>query len=209
MKWYYTNNDKAEGPFSLEEILPSIQPNTLVWREESLEEWIEASKHPLLQNIFNLSKTNQNSMEEISAGLIQAEASITESKTVTPYEINLVLNTNWKTKGFGSRGTSYLYVDNNFIQKVSHDGFNVKVKTEKENPLIQFVTEECYNNGMDQDSVEFWLLEFPNDIIEIVVPKFDCINNYRIDIDYGDRKPSFFGGGDMGIMPNPKTIQPY
>ena len=206
MKWYYVNNNEAKGPFSLEEMLPNIHPDTQVWREESLPEWIEASKHPLLQILFN--STNQNSNEEDLSGQMQAEELNIESKKHATYEINIVLNTDWKTKGIGSRGDSYLYVDDNFVQKVSLDSFNVKVKTQKEKPLIQFVSEGCYNNGMDEDSVEFWLEEFPNDIIEISLPNFDCTKNYRIDIEYGDRKPSFFGG-DMGVLPKPKNIQPY
>jgi hypothetical protein len=206
MKWYYVNNNEAKGPFSLEEILPNIEPDTQVWREESLPEWIEASKHPLLQILFN--SPNQNSNEEDLSAQMQTEELNIESKKPTTYEINIALNSDWKTKGIGSRGDSYLYVDNNFVQKVSLDSFNVKVKTQKEKPLIQFVSEGCFNNGMDEDSVEFWLEEFPNDIIEISLPNFDCTKNYRIDIEYGDRKPSFFGG-DMGILPKPKNIQPY
>lgn len=206
MKWYYVNNNEAKGPFSLEEMLPNIHPDTQVWREESLPEWIEASKHPLLQILFN--SPNQNSNEEDLSGQMQAEELNIESKKHATYEINIVLNTDWKTKGIGSRGDSYLYVDDNFVQKVSLDSFNVKVKTQKEKPLIQFVSEGCYNNGMDEDSVEFWLEEFPNDIIEISLPNFDCTKNYRIDIEYGNRKTSFFGS-DMGVLPKPKNIQPY
>jgi hypothetical protein len=206
MKWYYVNNNEAKGPFSLEEMLPNIHPDTQVWREESLSEWIEASKHPLLKILFN--SPNQSGNEKDLSNQIQVEELNIESKKPTTYEINIVLNTDWKTKGIGSRGASYLYVDNIFVQKVSHDSFDVKVKTQKEKPLIQFVEEDCYNNGMDEDSVEFWLAEFPNAIIEISIPKFDCTKNYRIDIEYGDRKPSFFGG-DMGILPKPKNIQPY
>ena len=180
MKWYYVNNNEAKGPFSLEEMLPNIHPDTQVWREESLPEWIEASKHPLLQILFN--SQNQNSNEEDLSAQMQAEELNIESKKPTTYEINIALNSDWKTKGIGSRGDSYLYVDNNFVQKVSLDSFNVKVKTQKEKPLIQFVSEGCFNNGMDEDSVEFWLEEFPNDIIEISLPNFDCTKNYRIDI---------------------------
>ena len=165
MKWYYVNNNEAIGPFSLEEMLPNIHPDTQVWREESLSEWIEASKHPLLQILFDSS--NQNSKEDVLTGQMQTEELKIESERTTSYEINLALNTDSKTKGFGSRGNCYLYVDNQFIQKVSLDSFNVKVKTKQEKPLIQFVSEECYDNGMDEDSIEFWLSESPNDIIAV------------------------------------------
>lgn len=205
MKWYYVNNNEAKGPFSLEEMLPNIHPDTQVWREESLSEWIEASKHPLLQILFDT--PNQNSNEGVLYGQMQTEEFKFESERATSYEITLALNTDWKTEGIGSRGHSYLYVDNQFIQKVSLDGFSVKVKTNKAKPLIQFVSEECYDNGMDEDSLEFWLSEDPDAIIELSLPNFDCTKNYRIDIEYETSSSIFFG--DAGILSKPKNIQSY
>lgn len=205
MKWYYVNNNEAKGPFSLEEMLPNIHPDTQVWREESLPEWIEASKHPLLQILFDSS--NQNSNEGVLYGQMQTEEFKIESAHDNSYEITLALNTDWKTKGFGSRGHSYLYVDNQFIQKVSLDGFNVKVITKQAKPLIWFVSEECYDNGMDEDSLEFWLSEDPDAIIELSLPNFDCTKNYRIDIEYETSSSIFFG--DAGILSKPKNIQSY
>jgi len=52
MKWYYEKNEEPQGPFFLEEILPVITHDTLVWRENSLEDWVIAQKHPLLKSIF-------------------------------------------------------------------------------------------------------------------------------------------------------------
>jgi hypothetical protein len=96
MKWYYIDNNETKGPFSLEEILPNIEPHSQVWREESLSEWVEASKHPLLQILFNSS--NHNSNEEVYSDHIKAKESNFESECNTAYEITLILNTDWKTK---------------------------------------------------------------------------------------------------------------
>ena len=52
MKWYYEKNEEPQGPFFLEEILHDITHETLVWRENSLEDWVIAQKHPLLKSIF-------------------------------------------------------------------------------------------------------------------------------------------------------------
>lgn len=61
MKWYYEKNDEPQGPFSLEDILPVITPDTLVWRENSLEDWIAASDHPNLATIFKGKIEEENS----------------------------------------------------------------------------------------------------------------------------------------------------
>lgn len=52
MKWYYEKNEEQQGPFSLEEILPVITPVTLVWRESSLGDWVEAPKTSFAKDYF-------------------------------------------------------------------------------------------------------------------------------------------------------------
>lgn len=209
MKWYYEKNEEPQGPFSLEEILPVIKPETLVWREDSLSDWVEAKNHPLLKPIFNLNVQNQTSSEKLAASKTEELKQIPKSKIITPFEINLVLKTDWKTKGFGSRGVCYLYVESTFIQSISLDGFDIKIKTEVEKPDIKIVDEAVGERAISEKWEDGWLTEFPNDIITTLnIPKLDCSKNYKIELEYGDRKPSIFYG-DMGIMPKPKSITPY
>jgi hypothetical protein len=211
MKWYYEKNDEPQGPFSLEEILPVIIPETLVWRENSLEDWIEAKNHPLLGIIFTLTNVTSPQVQKKSTVIEEVETVVIK-KEVTPYEINLLLKSDWKSKGFGSKGVTYLYIDNVFLQTVALDGFDIIVNSKNVNPIIRFVEKEFHDFEMEfkdqKDLLEEWLLNFPTSIIEINLPVLDTQKKWRIDLKYGDRSPSFFGG-DMGIMANPNSIQEY
>ena len=59
MNWYYEKNEETLGPISLEELLPHINAETLVWREDSLEDWVEAKEHPDLVVFFKESHKDQ------------------------------------------------------------------------------------------------------------------------------------------------------
>jgi len=52
MNWYYLENNESQGPMSLKELLPFISAETLVWREESLQDWVTAKEHPDLIQFF-------------------------------------------------------------------------------------------------------------------------------------------------------------
>ena len=60
MNWYYEKNEEAKGPMSLEELLPHITAETLVWAENSLENWVAASEHPNLAAIFKSKIKEEN-----------------------------------------------------------------------------------------------------------------------------------------------------
>ena len=46
MNWYYEKNEEPHGPISLEELLPLVSAETLVWKVDSLEDWVSAKEHP-------------------------------------------------------------------------------------------------------------------------------------------------------------------
>lgn len=60
-RYFYTNGQEKEGPFSLEELkMKDIYPNTLIWHE-GLEDWKEAENIDELREIFELSPPPLNS----------------------------------------------------------------------------------------------------------------------------------------------------
>ncbi len=208
--YFYIENQISLGPLTISELIKKINKNTLVWNANgSMTEWAAARDIPELKTLFRNDDIERKNNHPTPPMKEDSNIDNLMSTKVSPYEINLILNTSLKTKGFGSKGNYYLFIDNVFKQTVKLDGFNIKITVDKNNPLIEFVSEGCYNNGMDEASVQFWLSEFPNDITEILLPNLDNTLNYKIELEYGAIKSSFFGGDEMGILPEPKIIQPY
>jgi ribosomal protein L7/L12 len=65
--WYYVNPVKEEsiGPISIGELLANSTLETLVWREESLKDWVAAKDHPELADFQEiLQKNSEDSLNE-------------------------------------------------------------------------------------------------------------------------------------------------
>ena len=74
MNWYYEKNEEPQGPFYLEEILPVITPDTLVWRANSLEDWVSAKDHPLLFVFFENNTIENSSLVVTTFDVILVDA---------------------------------------------------------------------------------------------------------------------------------------
>lgn len=127
MKWYYEKNEEQQGPFSLEEILPVITPVTLVWRESSLGDWVEAQKHPLLKTIF----AEPNNIPE----KIQESSVIENIKNHHTNDIHITLSFDgvWMILD----ATVKVYADDVLVGTGSlKNGFHIEFSVTKTQPII-------------------------------------------------------------------------
>jgi hypothetical protein len=76
--WYYVSpkTDESVGPVSIGKLIDEATPETMVWKEESLPEWVAAKAHPDLADFLdNLAENNNSniipSVEENQVGVIQ------------------------------------------------------------------------------------------------------------------------------------------
>ena len=76
--WYYVSpkTDESVGPVSIGKLIDEATPETMVWKEESLPEWVAAKNHPdLIDFLDNLAENIHSnitpSVEEKQDGAIQ------------------------------------------------------------------------------------------------------------------------------------------
>ena len=145
--WYYVSpkTDESIGPVSIGKLIDEATPETMVWKEESLPEWVAAKNHPdLIDFLDNLAENKQsnftplieekkaeanqngtNSIEKSANLLIQMPAL---SSPVVPLDYQTDLK-------YG------LYFDNEYFTTLNtlgtSDELLVRYKTDKTNVVLK------------------------------------------------------------------------
>ena len=125
--WYYVNpkTEESVGPVSIGKLIAEAAPETMVWKEESLPEWVAAKAHPdLIDFLDNLAENNHSNIitsgEENQKGVIQNEINSVEKSGKL-----LIQMPTRKYEGFGC-GPSELkyavYFDNQYFNTLDAFG---------------------------------------------------------------------------------------
>ena len=86
--WYYVNpkTEESVGPVSIGKLIAEATPETLVWREESLPEWVAAKEHP---DLVDFQEVLANNRHELSG--TKSVPSVPVKKDTSTY--NVIINT--------------------------------------------------------------------------------------------------------------------
>ena len=85
--WYYVNpkTEESVGPVSIGKLIAEATPETLVWREESLPEWVVAKAHP---DLADFQEVLANNSQELSG--TKSVPSVPVKKDTSTY--NVIIN---------------------------------------------------------------------------------------------------------------------
>ena len=125
--WYYVSpkTEESVGPVSIGKLIAEATPETMVWKEESLPEWVAAKNHPDLTDFLdNLAENNHSniipSVEEKQEGVIQNEINSVEKIA------NLLIQMptrKWEGFGCGPSELKYaVYFDNQYFNTLDAFG---------------------------------------------------------------------------------------
>jgi hypothetical protein len=133
--WYYVSpkTEESVGPVSTGKLIDEATPETMVWKEESLPEWVAAKNHPdLIDFLDNLAENNHSNIipsgEEKLDGAIQNESNSVDNNA------NLLIQMPTLEIDFGPSDLKYeLYFDNIYYTTLNALGT-------KDELLVNFVT---------------------------------------------------------------------
>ena len=125
--WYYVSpkTDESVGPVSIGKLIDEATPETMVWKEESLPEWVAAKIHPdLIDFLDNLAENIHSnitpSVEEKQDGAIQNGSNSVEKIA------NLLIQMptrKWDGFGCGPSELKYaIYFDNQYFKTLDAFG---------------------------------------------------------------------------------------
>ena len=125
--WYYVSpkTDESVGPVSIGKLIDEATPETMVWKEESLPEWVAAKNHPdLIDFLDNLAENIHSnitpSVEEKQDGAIQNGSNSVEKNA------NLLIQMptrKWDGFGCGPSELKYaIYFDNQYFKTLDAFG---------------------------------------------------------------------------------------
>ena len=133
--WYYVSpkTDESIGPVSIGKLIDEATPETMVWKEESLPEWVAAKAHPDLIDFLDNLAENKNAnisplVEEKQDGAIQNGSNSVEKSG------NLLIQMPTLESNYGPQDLKYeLYFDNIYYTTLNAFG-------SKDELLVKFVT---------------------------------------------------------------------
>ncbi len=133
--WYYVSpkTEESVGPVSIGKLIDEATPETMVWKEESLPEWVAAKNHPdLIDFLDNLAENNHSnitpSVEEQQDGAIQNESNSVKKSS------NLLIQMPTLVMENGTADLKYeLYFDNVYYTTLNAFGT-------KDELLVKFVS---------------------------------------------------------------------
>ena len=133
--WYYVSpkTEESVGPVSLGKLIDEATPETMVWKEESLPEWVAAKVHPdLIDFLDNLAENNHSkitsSVEEKQDGASQNGINSVEKSANLLIQMP-TLEIDWKQSDLKYE----LYFDNVYYTTLNAFG-------SKEELLVKFVS---------------------------------------------------------------------
>ena len=87
--WYYVSpkTEESVGPVSIGKLVAEATPETMVWKEESLPEWVAAKEHP---DLADFQEVLANNSQELSGTKSVPSVPIKEEDTST---YNIIINT--------------------------------------------------------------------------------------------------------------------
>ena len=87
--WYYVSpkTEESVGPVSIGKLVAEATPETMVWKEESLPEWVAAKEHP---DLADFQEVLANNSKELSGTKSVPSVPVKEEDTST---YNIIINT--------------------------------------------------------------------------------------------------------------------
>ena len=87
--WYYVSpkTEESVGPVSIGKLVAEATPETMVWKEESLPEWVAAKEHP---DLADFQEVLANNSQELSGTKSVPSVPVKEEDTST---YNIIINT--------------------------------------------------------------------------------------------------------------------
>jgi ribosomal protein L7/L12 len=75
--WYYVSpkTEESVGPVSIGKLLAEATPETMVWKEESLPDWVPAKAHPDLSDFQEVLADNSHQLSGINPAPLKDDAS--------------------------------------------------------------------------------------------------------------------------------------
>ena len=75
--WYYVSpkTEESVGPVSIGKLIDEATPETMVWKEESLPEWVAAKAHPDLVDFQEVLTDNSHELSGINPAPIKEDTS--------------------------------------------------------------------------------------------------------------------------------------
>ena len=75
--WYYVSpkTEESVGPVSIGKLIAEATPETMVWKEESLPEWVAAKAHPDLADFQEVLNDNNHELSGINPAPIKEDTS--------------------------------------------------------------------------------------------------------------------------------------
>ena len=150
--WYYVSpkTDKSIGPVSIGKLIDEATSETMVWKEESLPEWVAAKEHPDLIDFLDNLAENKNAnistlVEENQEGVIQNEINSVEKRG------NLLIQMPTLEINFGPSDLKYeLYFDNIYYTTLNalgtKDELLVNFDTSNSNLVFKIVIKGIIRN---------------------------------------------------------------
>jgi hypothetical protein len=202
--WYYVSPKKEQsvGPVSIGKLIAEATLETLVWKEESLAEWVAAKAHPdLVDFLDNLAENNNSniilSVEEKQDGVNQKGINSVEKSC------NLLIQmptSNWVGFGCGPSELKYaLYFDNQYFKTLDAFGTSeellIKFNIIKSKVVLRIDIKGILRTDM-------WLVKeeiLVNETREITFENLDLNFTTKIILDT-KKAPKFYRGKDRKYM---------
>jgi hypothetical protein len=125
--WYYVSpkTEESVGPVSIGKLIDEATPETMVWKEESLPEWVAAKNHPdLIDFLDNLAENNHSNItpsveEQQDGAILNGINSVEKSANL------LIQMPTRKYDGFGCAPSELkyaIYFDNQYFKTLNAFG---------------------------------------------------------------------------------------
>ena len=208
--WYYVNpkTEESVGPVSIGKLIAEAAPETMVWKEESLPEWVAAKAHPdLIDFLDNLAENNHSNIitsgEENQKGVIQNEINSVEKSGKLLIQIP---TSKWVGFGCGPSELKYaVYFDNQYFKTIDAFGTSeellIKFNIIKSKVVLRIDIKGILRTDM-------WLVKeeiLVNETREITFENLDLNVTTKIILDT-TKAPKFYRGKDGKYMIEFKTI---